>query len=431
MKRSINIVTLGCSKNVVDSEKLAARLHRAGYSLVHDGKLEAAPVAVINTCGFINSAKEESVNTILEFAQAKRQGKLRALFVMGCLAERYKDELRKELAEVDDFFGVNNLDDVLTALGVPHAQALVGERLLSTAKHYAYLKISEGCSWRCSYCAIPLIRGAHISTPMEELVSEAEMLAAQGVKELMVVAQDSTYYGIDLYGERCIAQLLHRLSEVRGIAWIRLHYAYPAQFPADLMDELRSNPKLCKYLDIPFQHASDAVLRAMRRGHTRQQAYELVQQLREQVPNIALRTTLMVGHPGEDEVAFAELLDFVRTARFERLGVFTYSEEEGTYGAAHLPDTIPPAEKQRRADELMRVQQAISAELNAARVGRTFRVLVDRKEGGYYVGRTEHDSPEVDGEVLIPVGNRRLRCGAFYEVRVVGAEEFDLYGEAI
>ncbi|MDR3296676.1 MAG: 30S ribosomal protein S12 methylthiotransferase RimO [Prevotellaceae bacterium] len=429
MKHSINIVTLGCSKNVVDSEKLAARLHRAGYTLVHDGAVEAAPVVVVNTCGFIDSAKEESVNTILAFAQAKQQGKLRALFVMGCLAERYKDELRKELAEVDDFFGVNKLDDVLTALGVPHAQALLGERLLSTARHYAYLKISEGCSWKCSYCAIPLIRGNHVSTPLEQLVSEAEMLAAQGVKELMVVAQDSTYYGLDLYGHRCLAQLLRALSELRGLEWIRLHYAYPAQFPPDLIDELRSNPKLCKYLDIPFQHASDAVLRAMRRGHTRQQAFDLVAQLREQVPNIALRTTLMVGHPGEDEAAFAELLDFVRTARFERLGVFTYSEEEGTYGAAHLADTIPPAEKQRRADELMRLQQGISAELNAARVGHSFRVLIDRKEGDYYIGRTQHDSPEVDGEVLIPAATRRLRCGTFHNVRITGAEEFDLFGE--
>jgi ribosomal protein S12 methylthiotransferase len=415
---------------VVDSEKLMARLRRGGYTLLHDSADTSAKIVVINTCGFIAEAKEESVNTILEFAEAKRRGDIEKLFVFGCLAERYKDDLRKEIEEVDEFFGVSSFDDILTAVGVPRAQAPAGERLLTTAGHYAYLKISEGCSRRCSYCAIPLIRGRHVSTPVAALVSEAQLLAGKGVKELMVVAQDSTSYGVDIYGKRRLAALLGALSEVDGVEWIRLHYAYPAQFPDDVMDVLRSNGKLCKYLDIPLQHVSDAVLKNMRRGISRRQTCELIDKLRSRAPGIALRTTLMVGHPGEDEAAFAELMDFVRQVRFERLGVFTYSEEEGTYGAKHFKDALGQEEKQRRAGAVMKLQADISASLNEEKVGKTFKVMLDRKEGDSYVGRTEFDSPEVDGEVLVASSGRPLSVGQFCSVKITSADEFDLYGAA-
>ena len=426
--KQITLITLGGSKNVVDSEKLMARLRRGGYTLVHDSDDLSAQVVIINTCGFITEAKEESVNTILAFAEARRRGDIEKLFVFGCLSERYKDDLRREIGEVDEFFGVNSMEDILASLGVPPVHTPAGERLLTTSGHYAYLKISEGCNRRCSYCAIPLIRGRHVSTPLEELVSEAALLAAGGVKELMVVAQDTTFYGVDLYGARRLAALLRALSEVDGIAWIRLHYAYPAQFPDDVIEVLRSSSKLCRYLDIPLQHVNDAVLKQMRRSVNRRQTYDLIGKLREQAPGIALRTTLMVGHPGEDEAAFAELMDFVREVKFERLGVFTYSEEEGTYGAKHLKDALRQEEKQRRAGALMKLQAEISASLNQAKVGKTFRVMLDRKEGSYYVGRTEFDSPEVDGEVLI-TSAKPLRPGSFYSVSITSADEFDLYGE--
>lgn len=427
-RKQINLITLGCSKNVVDSEKLMARLRRGGYTLLHDSDEMSAQIVIINTCGFITEAKEESVNTILTFAEAKLRGDIEKLFVFGCLSERYRDDLRREIDEVDEFFGVNSMEDILASLGVPPAQAPVGERLLTTSGHYAYLKISEGCNRRCSYCAIPLIRGKHVSTPVEELVSEAKLLAGKGVKELMVVAQDTTFYGMDIYGERRLAALLNALSEVDGVEWIRLHYAYPAQFPDNVIDALRNNSKLCRYLDIPFQHVSDAVLKQMRRGVSRRQTCELIDKLRRRAPGIALRTTLMVGHPGEDEAAFAELMDFVREVKFDRLGVFTYSEEEGTYGAKHLKDALTQEEKQRRADALMKLQADISASLNHAKTGKTFRVILDRTEGDYYVGRTEFDSPEVDGEVLITSPNP-LRSGSFYNVKITSADEFDLYGE--
>jgi ribosomal protein S12 methylthiotransferase len=427
-RKQINLITLGCSKNVVDSEKLMARLRRGGYTLLHDSDDTSAQIVIINTCGFITEAKEESVNTILAFAEARRRGDIEKLFVFGCLSERYKDDLRKEIGEVDEFFGVSSMEDILASLGVPPAQAPAGERLLTTSGHYAYLKISEGCNRRCSYCAIPFIRGRHVSTPIEELASEAALLAGKGVKELLVVAQDTTFYGMDIYGERRLAALLNALSEVDGIEWIRLHYAYPAQFPDDVIGALRSNSKLCRYLDIPFQHVNDAVLKNMRRGVNRRQTFDLIGKLREQAPGIALRTTLLVGHPGEDEAAFAELMDFVREVKFERLGVFTYSEEEGTYGAKHLKDTLTQEEKQQRANALMKLQAEISASLNHAKVGKTLRVILDRKEGGYYVGRTEFDSPEVDGEVLI-TSARPLRAGCFYSVKITSADEFDLYGQ--
>jgi ribosomal protein S12 methylthiotransferase len=427
--KKINVITLGCSKNLVDSEKLMAQLQYGGYTLLHDSNDTSARTVIINTCGFIADAKEESINTILEFAEAKKRGEIDKLFVIGCLSERYKSELEAELGEeVDEFFGVNSVEEILRTLGVQHKRSLVGERLLSTPLHYAYLKVAEGCNWSCSYCAIPLIRGKYASTPIENLAAEAELLAAKGVRELMLIAQDLTYYGLDIYGKRRLADLLTELSKVSGIEWLRLHYAYPVQFPMNVLEVMRSNPKICKYLDIPFQHVSDNVLNAMRRSHTRQQAYDLISALRKAVPDIALRTTLLVGHPGENEKAFAELLDFVREVKFERLGVFTYSEEEGTYGAQHLKDDIPHEEKQRRADELMKLQAEISASLNAAKVGKTFRTIVDRKEGEYYVGRTEYDSPEVDGEVLIKA-TVPLIAGEFYSVQVTAADEFDLYGE--
>jgi ribosomal protein S12 methylthiotransferase len=413
----------------VDSEKLMARLRRGGYTLLHDSSDTSAKIVVINTCGFITEAKEESVNTILEFAEAKRRGDIEKLFVFGCLAERYKDDLRKEIEEVDEFFGVSSFDDILTAVGVPHVQAPAGERLLTTSGHYAYLKISEGCNRSCSYCAIPLIRGKHVSTPIEALVDEARLLAGKGVKELIAVAQDSTFYGVDIYGKRRLAALLGALSEVDGIEWIRLHYAYPSQFPADVIDVLRDNGKLCKYLDIPFQHVSNTVLKNMRRGVSRRQTYELIDKLRSRAPGIALRTTLMVGHPGEDETAFAELMDFVREVKFERLGVFTYSEEEGTYGATRFKDALSPEEKQQRANAVMKLQAEISASLNMEKVGKTFKVMLDRKEGSYYVGRTEFDSPEVDGEALI-TSDKPLSIGHFYNVKITSTDDFDLYGTA-
>ncbi|MDR2937819.1 MAG: 30S ribosomal protein S12 methylthiotransferase RimO [Prevotellaceae bacterium] len=427
--KKINVITLGCSKNVVDSEKLMAQLQHGGYTLLHDSDDSSARTIIINTCGFIGDAKEESINTILDFAEAKKRGEIDKLFVFGCLSERYKSELQAELgSEVDEFFGVNNIEDILRTLGVQHKNKLIGERLLSTPPHYAYLKVSEGCNWGCSYCAIPLIRGKHVSTPIEDLVAEAQLLAAKGVKEIMLIAQDLTYYGLDIYGKRRLADLLTELCKIDGIAWLRLHYAYPTQFPLDVLEVMRRNPKICKYLDIPFQHVNDNVLQQMRRGNTRQQSYELMRAIRTQIPDVALRTTLIVGHPGEDEAAFAELLDFVREVRFERLGVFTYSEEEGTYGAKHLKDEIPQEEKQRRADILMKLQAGISASLNQEKVGKTFRTIIDRKEGEYHIGRTEHDSPEVDGEVLIK-SETPLTLGEFYSVKITSADEFDLYGE--
>jgi len=426
--KKINVITLGCSKNLVDSEKLMAQLQYGGYTLLHDSDDASARTVIINTCGFIGDAKEESINTILGFAEAKKRGEIDKLFVIGCLSERYKSELEAELGkDVDEFFGVNNVEDILRTLGVQHKSKLVGERLLSTPLHYAYLKVSEGCNWSCSYCAIPLIRGKYSSTPIEHLAAEAKLLAAKGVRELMLIAQDLTYYGLDIYEKRRLADLLTELSKVNGIEWLRLHYAYPAHFPMNVLDVMRSNPKVCKYLDIPFQHVSDCVLKAMRRGNSKRQTYDLISALRKAVPDIALRTTLLVGHPGEDEKAFAELLDFVREVKFERLGVFTYSEEEGTYGVQHLKDEIPHEEKRRRADVVMKLQAEISASLNQQKVGKTFRTIVDRKEGEYYVGRTEYDSPEVDGEVLIKTASP-LTVGEFYSVKITATDEFDLYG---
>jgi ribosomal protein S12 methylthiotransferase len=429
--KKINVITLGCSKNTVDSEHLMAQLAAAGYKLSFDSDRTDAKVVVINTCGFIGDAKQESIDTILSAVAAKEAGLIERLFVIGCLSERYADELREEIPEVDEYFGVKNWADIAAALGAEHKAELETERVLTTPSHYAYLKIAEGCNWLCGYCAIPLIRGKHESVPMEQILKEARTLAERGVKELMVIAQDTTYYGIDLYGRRRLGELLTELCRIEGIEWIRLHYAYPAAFPDDVIEVMAREPKICKYLDIPFQHISDNMLTAMKRRHTKAEAMELIRRLREQVPDIALRTTLMVGYPGETEADVDELEAFVREVRFERLGVFTYSEEEGTYSAEHLKDDIPEEEKQRRADRIMLAQADIAEEGNSRYEGRTLRVIVDAREGDYYIARSEYDSPEVDQVIMIPAELRQLRRGRFYDVRITDSEGYDLYGEVI
>lgn len=429
--KKINVITLGCSKNTVDSEHLMARLAAAGYEVVFDSERADADTVVINTCGFIGDAKRESIETILAAAAAKQAGRIKHLFVTGCLSERYADELRAEIPEVDDYFGARDWSGIIAALGAESRDDLATERMLTTPDHYAYLKISEGCNWLCGYCAIPLIRGKHVSVPIETVLEEARRLAARGVRELMVIAQDTTYYGIDLYGRRRLADLLTELCRIDGIEWVRLHYAYPASFPDEVIDTMAREPKICKYLDIPFQHISDRMLSAMKRRHTKAEAMDLVRRLRERIPDIALRTTLLVGYPTETEADVAELEEFVREARFDRLGVFPYSEEEGTYSAENLPDDVPDEEKQRRADRIMALQERISLENNLARVGRVMRVVVDSRQGDYYVARSEYDSPEVDQEILIPAAGRRLLRGRFYDVRITGAEDYDLYAEAI
>ena len=427
--KKINVITLGCSKNTVDSEHLMARLAAAGYEVVFDSDRTDAKTVVINTCGFIGDAKQESIDMILRAAAAKQAGKIERLFVIGCLSERYANDLRTEIPEVDAYFGARTWDGVVRALEASGEPELATERLLTTPKHYAYLKISEGCNWMCGYCAIPLIRGPHVSVPMETLEEEARKLAARGVRELIVIAQDTTYYGIDLYGRRMLAELLRRLCRIDGIEWIRLHYAYPAAFPDNVIEVMASEPKICKYLDIPFQHISDAQLASMHRRHTKAEAMELIRRLRGAIPDLALRTTLLVGYPGETEADFEELLAFVREVRFERLGVFPYSEEEGTWSAENLRDDIPETIKQQRAERVMALQNEISLENNRRRVGRTERVIIDSRQGDWYVGRTQYDSPEVDQEILIPASERRLLRGHFYDVTVTSAADYDLYGE--
>ena len=429
--KKINVITLGCSKNTVDSEHLMAQLAAAGYQLTFDSDRTDAKVVVINTCGFIGDAKQESIETILDAVAAKDAGLIEKLFVIGCLSERYADELREEIPEVDEYFGVKDWADIVAALGAEYKAENETERVLTTPSHYAYLKISEGCNWLCGYCAIPLIRGKHESVPMEQILDEARKLAERGVKEIMVIAQDTTYYGIDLYGRRRLADLLTELCRIEGIEWIRLHYAYPAAFPEDVIEVMAREPKICKYLDIPFQHISDNMLSAMKRRHTKAEAMELIKRLRTQIPDIALRTTLLVGYPGETAEDVAELEAFVREVKFERLGVFPYSAEEGTYSAENLEDNVPEEEKQRRADRIMLIQEQIALDNNLARVGRTMRVMVDSRQGDYYVARSEYDSPEVDQEILIPTELRQLRRGRFYDVRITGAEGYDLYGEVI
>jgi ribosomal protein S12 methylthiotransferase len=422
----INVITLGCPKNLVDSEKLMGRLKVSGIDVKH-GSARKADVIIVNTCGFIQDAKEESIETILGAIEQKKQGRAAKVLVMGCLSERYMNELKQEIPEVDHFYGVNDLEQILKDLNALARHELYGDRMLTTPKHYAYLKISEGCDRTCSFCAIPLIRGKNISVPMETLLEEAGSLAAKGVKELILVAQDLTWYGLDLYKKRKLAGLLEQLSRIDGIEWIRLHYAYPAAFPANVLDVMAAQPKICKYLDIPFQHISSDLLSSMRRGVNKEETMRLIQTIRSKVPGIALRTSLMVGYPGETQEHFNELKEFVRISRFERMGVFTYSEEEGTK-AAVFNDEIAQAVKDERAAELMELQQQISQEINETRIGKTYKALVDVKEGEFYIGRTEYDSPEIDNEVLIQANGKKLKIGQFYNIQITRADAFDIFG---
>ncbi|NND62649.1 MAG: 30S ribosomal protein S12 methylthiotransferase RimO [Flavobacteriaceae bacterium] len=426
-KNKINVVTLGCSKNVYDSEVLMGQLRANNKEVVHE---EEGNVVVINTCGFIANAKEESVNTILEYVQKKEEGVVDKVFVTGCLSERYKPDLQKEIPDVDQYFGTTELPGLLKALGADYKHELIGERLTTTPKNYAYLKIAEGCDRPCSFCAIPIMRGKHRSTPIEDLVVEAEKLAADGVKELILIAQDLTYYGLDLYKKRELAKLLKELAKVEGIEWIRLHYAFPTGFPMEVLDVMREEPKVCNYIDIPLQHISDPILKSMRRGTTMEKTNKLLDEFRKAVPEMAIRTTLIVGYPGETEEDFQTLKQWVIDQRFERMGCFTYSHEENTH-AYNLEDDVPEEVKMRRANEIMEIQSQISWELNQHKIGKEFRVVIDRKEGTYFVGRTEFDSPDVDNEVLVNAENGYLRTGEYYTVKITGAEDFDLYGEIV
>jgi len=426
-KTKVNIVTMGCSKNQVDSEVLLTQLKGNGIDAVHESKKDDANVVVINTCGFIDNAKQESIDTILRYIDAKEEGVVDKVYVTGCLSQRYKDELEKEIPEVDAWFGTRDLSRLLKVFKADYKHELVGERILTNPGHYAYLKISEGCDRPCSFCAIPLMRGGHISRPIDELVKEAKSLARQGTRELLLIAQDSTYYGLDLYKKRSLAELLRHLSDVEGIDWIRLHYAFPTGFPLDVLDVMKERSNICNYLDIPLQHGSSRMLQLMRRGTTREKTEQLISNLREVVPNIAIRTTMIVGHPGETKEDFDELLDFIETSRFDRLGVFAYSHEENTHSFS-MKDDVPADTKQDRLESVMELQQGISHELNQAKIGNTYKVLVDRKEGDGFVGRTEFDSPEVDNEVIIRT-NEYLRIGDFATVKITGATEFDLIGQ--
>lgn len=427
-KNTIDIITLGCSKNLVDSEKLMRQLEANGYKVTHDAEKPHGEIAVINTCGFIGDAKEESINMILEFCQAKEEGKLKKLYVMGCLSERYLNELKVEIPQVDKFYGKFNWNELLDDLGKVYHSEYAIERHLTTPKHYAYLKISEGCDRKCSYCAIPIITGRHVSRPMEEILDEVRLLVSEGVKEFQVIAQELTYYGVDIYKKQMLPELIDRMAKIPGVEWIRLHYAYPAKFPRDLFRVMRENDNVCKYMDIALQHISDNMLSRMRRHVTKEETYKLIDEFRREVPGIHLRTTLMVGHPGETEEDFEQLKEFVKIAKFDRMGAFAYSEEEGTYSAENYDDDVPQEVKQKRLDELMAIQQEISAELSHKKIGKTFKVIIDRKEGDYYVGRTEFDSPEVDPEVLIKYEGKKLREGNFYNVVIEDADDFDLYG---
>ena len=432
MKRNtVDIITLGCSKNLVDSEKLMRQLQANGYEVTHDSASPEGEIAVINTCGFIGDAKEESINTILEFCQAKEEGRLKKVYVMGCLSERYMKELGEEIPQVDRYYGKFDWAHLLEDLGKSYHSECGLERCLTTPDHYAYLKISEGCDRRCAYCAIPIITGKHVSRPMEEILDEVRMLVAQGVKEFQVIAQELTYYGVDLYKKQALPELIEKMAEIPGVEWIRLHYAYPTNFPMDLFRVMREHSNVCRYMDIALQHVSDNMLKRMHRHVSKEDTYNLIKRFREEVPGIHLRTTFMVGFPGETEQDFEELKEFVRWAKFDRMGAFAYSEEEGTYSADHYEDDVPEELKQSRLDELMAIQQRIAAELNEQKVGQTMRVVIDRLEGDYYVGRTEFDSPEVDPEVLISCQGDGLGIGCFYDVQITAAEEFDLYAKIL
>lgn len=429
-KNKVNVITLGCAKNTFDSEVMMAQLKANKFDVEHESMNDDAEIVIINTCGFIDNAKQESIDTILRYAEAKADGLVEKVYVTGCLSERYKDDLEKEIPEVDAFFGTRDLPRLLKTLKADYKHELVGERLLTTPTHYAYFKIAEGCDRPCSFCAIPLMRGKHVSTPIEDLVKSAKSLAAQGVKEILLIAQDLTYYGLDIYKKRNLAELIDQLAAVEGIEWIRLHYAFPAGFPMDVLDAMVNHPKVCNYLDMPLQHGSTKILQSMRRGITREKTEELVETIREKVPGIAIRTTLIAGYPGETAADFEEMKDFVERMRFDRLGIFTYSHEENTH-AHTLEDDVPEEVKRKRADEIMELQSGISYELNQEKIGKTFRVLFDRVEGDYFIGRTEFDSPEVDNEVLVKKAEGFVRLGDFATVEITSADHYDLYGKLV
>ena len=429
IKGRVDIITMGCSKNLVDSEKLMRQLEECGYEVTHDSDTPEGEIAVINTCGFIGDAKEESINMILEFCQRKEEGELNKLYVMGCLSERYLDELKEEISQVDQFYGKFNWNGLLADLKEHYTATIANERVLTTPPHYAFLKISEGCNRRCAYCAIPIITGKHVSRPMEEILDEVRYLVSKGVKEFQIIAQELTYYGVDLYKKQSIAELVEKISDIEGVEWIRLHYAYPSNFPMDLLRVMRERENVCKYLDIALQHVSTKILKKMLRRVTKEETYALVEKMRAEVPGICLRTTLMVGFPGETDKDFEELVEFVKWAKFDRMGAFSYSEEDGTYAADNYRDNVSKKKKQERLDRLMEIQQRISTKLNYDKVGSAYKTIIDRIEGEYYIGRTEYDSPDVDTEVLIPAANGELEIGKFYNVKINDATEFDLMGE--
>ncbi|WP_299826291.1 30S ribosomal protein S12 methylthiotransferase RimO [uncultured Pontibacter sp.] len=429
-KDKVNVITLGCSKNLVDSEVLMGQLRANEFDVAHESDKDDSNIIIVNTCGFIDNAKQESIDTILRYADAKEAGQIDKLYVTGCLSQRYKDSLEAEIPQVDAYFGTLELPRLLKTLEADYKNELIGERLLTTPSHYAYFKIAEGCNRPCSFCAIPLMRGKHVDRPIEDLVKEAKRLASMGTKELILIAQDLTYYGLQHYGERKLADLLRNLSDVDGIEWIRMQYAYPSQFPMEVFDVMNERENICKYLDMPLQHISDNMLKTMRRGISKRRTIELVDQIRQRVPDIALRTTLIAGHPGETDQDFRELYDWVEETRFDRLGIFTYSHEDNTH-AYTLEDNVPDEVKQERADAIMELQQGISVEMNEEKIGKTYKVLFDRKESGYFVGRTQYDSPEVDNEVLVPADNTYVRLGDFANVKITDSSDFDLYGEVV
>ena len=429
-KNKINIITLGCYKNLVDSEGLLGQLKAHGFEVLHESNENNYDTVIINTCGFIGDAKEESINTILQFAKARKKGIIQNLFVMGCLSERYKEDLKNEIPEVDQFFGINQFNEILTKLKSKKQFSITGGRIITTPSHYAYLKIADGCNNKCSFCAIPIIRGKHVSRSIEDIVKEANYLADKGVKEIILIAQDLTYYGIDNYKKRNITRLVEELLKIKKIEWIRLQYAYPTNFPMDLLDIMKHSPNVCKYLDISFQHVSDRILKSMKRRFTQKDSYDFIEKIREKIPGIALRTSLIVGYPGETEKEFNELISFIQTVRFDRLGVFKYSHEEDTE-AFSLKDNISEKKKQERMEELMKIQQQISGELNTLKINKTLKIIIDRKEGEYYIGRTEFDSPEVDNEVLIKANEQKLIIGNFYNIKIESTDDFDLYGKIV
>ena len=427
-KNCVDVITMGCSKNLVDSEQLMRQLKECGYEVTHDSEEPCGSIAVINTCGFIGDAKQESINMILEFCERKEQGDLEKLYVMGCLSERYLTELREEITQVDKFYGKFNWKELIADLEKEYKPEIAHERVLSTPSHYAFLKISEGCNRRCAYCAIPIITGAHVSRPIEEILDEVRYLVAEGVKEFQIIAQELTYYGIDIYKKQAIAELVERIADIEGVEWIRLHYAYPLHFPEELLRVMRERKNVCKYLDIALQHVSTKILKKMQRHVTKEDTYALIEKMRREVPGICIRTTMMVGFPGETDKDFEELMDFVKWAKFDRLGAFAYSEEDGTYAAENYRDNVSKKKKQERLDRLMEVQQRISTRLNEEKVGKVFKTIIDRIEGDYYIGRTEFDSPDVDTEVLIHTGEGEMKIGEFYDVLITDATEFDLMG---